>query len=75
MKKPLRKRSWATTIIAGVIGLIILILIFPLIPLDNWSEAAFFSVGLLLVVLCVVVAIDGKKGTIKDIIYSLGFWN
>lgn len=75
MKKSHTKRSWLTTVIAVITALVILILIFPSITLDNWNKITFFSIGMLLVILCVIVAIDGKKGTLRDIFYSLSFWS
>ena len=75
MKKSQTKRSWFTTITATVIGLVIVVLILPLIPLNDWTEIAFFGFGVLSIILCIVVAIGGKKGTIREIIYSLGFWS
>ena len=74
-KKIPTNRSWFTTITASSLGLLIAAIIVPLIPLNNATEMAFFCFGLLLVVLCVIIAIQGKKGTIVDIIYSLSFWS
>ncbi|MDB5180459.1 MAG: hypothetical protein JWO54_217, partial [Candidatus Saccharibacteria bacterium] len=74
MKKSQTRRSLFTTITASIIGLFFLTLILLLLPLRNLSEVLFFACGALLVILCSVVAIAGKKGMIKDIIHSLTFW-
>ena len=74
MKKTQTERSWFTTTVAAIFSLIVIVLIFPLIPLKDWVETLFFGFGILIVILCLIVAIDGKKGTIKDLMYSLIFW-
>jgi VIT1/CCC1 family predicted Fe2+/Mn2+ transporter len=75
MSKPKKDRSIATTIIASLIGAVILVLLLPLFPLSDVIEILFFSFGILIVVLCAIVAIGGKRGTIREIIYSLSFWS
>ena len=68
------KRSWFTTILASIIGLVILGASSTLIPIKDLVEALTFGTGILLAILCALVAFQGKKGTIKDILYSLTFW-
>lgn len=74
MKNTQTKRDWFTTITAGVIGLVILAVIFPTIPIVNWTEITFFGIGMLLVIICATIAIEGKEGKIKEIVYSMRFW-
>lgn len=68
------KRSMFTTIASAIIGLIILAVSILILPISNAGEAITFAVGILLVILCGVTAFQGKKGAVKDIIYTMGFW-
>lgn len=45
-----------------------------MLPINNVAEGITFGMGILLVILCVIFAIDGKSGTVKELIYSLTFW-
>lgn len=75
IKSPAKpKRSIATTAIATLIGIVILFFSLLLLPISGFSELLTFGVGILLFILCAVVAIDGKKGTMGELIYSLVFW-
>lgn len=67
-------RSWSTSITAVIIGVVILGVSLLLLPISTIPGGLTFGTGILLVILCVLVALEGKKGTIKELIYSLTFW-
>ena len=73
-QKTKEKRSMFTTIFASILGLIILTVTILVVPISNFLEGMSFGIGLLLVFICVLTAVDGRKGTIKELIYSLSFW-
>lgn len=69
-----RVRSWFTTITATIIGLGVLGVTLLLLPISSVSEGVTFGIGMLLVVLCAMIAHEGKKGMILELIHTLGFW-
>ena len=69
-----KDRSLFTTIFATVMGLGILAICLLILPITTVDEGFVFGIGILLVILCAFVAVQGKKGTIAELIYSLSFW-
>jgi len=69
-----QERSIFTTIIATFIGAAVLFVSILILPLSTFGEGMTFAVGILIVILCAIVAIQGKKGTLREIVYSLSFW-
>ena len=67
-------RSLFVTILAIILGLLIAAITLLFLPIDNVTEGVSFTVGALLVVMCIVTAIQGKKGTIAELIFSMSFW-
>ena len=74
MKKSQTERNWFTTIMSSLIALIVTALIFILLPITNWTEGLFFGSGVVIIALCIYVAIDGKKGMVREIIDTLTYW-
>lgn len=69
-----QERSLPTTIVAAVIGLGILAVSLLMLPIDNLVEGLAFGIGVILVILSAIVAIQGKAGSIKELLFSLSFW-
>jgi len=67
-------RSLFVTILATILGLLIAAITLLFLPIDSVTEGVSFVVGVLLVVMCIVTAIQGKKGTIAELIFSMSFW-
>ena len=67
-------RSLFVTILASVLGLLIAAITLLFLPINSVTEGVSFTVGVLLVVVCILTAIQGKKGTIAELIFSLSFW-
>jgi len=67
-------RSLFVTIFASILGLLIGAITLLFLPINSVTEGVSFTVGVLLVVVCILTAIQGKKGTIAELIFSLSFW-
>ena len=67
-------RNWFTTITAAIIGVIVLGISLLVLPVTSVSEGLTFGTGSLLVVICALVAYEGKKGAVKELIHSFTFW-
>jgi len=67
-------RSLFVTIFATILGLLIGAITLLFLPIDSVTEGVSFAIGILLVVVCILTAIQGKKGTIAELIFSLSFW-
>jgi hypothetical protein len=64
-------RSWFATIIPSLIGLIISVFTILLLPIDSLPKFLFAAGAIVAVFLCVLFAIEGKKGTVKELIATL----
>lgn len=73
-RKPTSSRSWPTTIVAALISLGTLAVAILIWPITSFSEGTTFGVTILLFIVSTLVTIEGKKGSLTDLIYSLGFW-
>lgn len=69
-----RTRSMSVTIISALVALLILAFILSLLPLQNIWAVMIFAVGILLVIITAATAISGKKGGVRELIYTITFW-
>jgi uncharacterized membrane protein YeaQ/YmgE (transglycosylase-associated protein family) len=64
-------RSWFATIIPSLIGLIIIVFTILLLPIDSVPKGLFVAGAIVAVFLCILFAIEGKKGTVEELIATL----
>jgi hypothetical protein len=64
-------RSWFTTITSSLIGLIITVFTIMLLPINSVPKVFFLIGAAVAVFLCILFALEGKKGTVKELIDSI----
>ena len=73
MKKPqYRERNWPTTVIAGIVTLGFCILF--MVNFYNGTSNIVSSLILVgLIILSLLIALEGKRGTLRDLVNTLFF--